>query len=131
MFQKGCKLTELKKDQIHYELFTASVKEVTPVAAAEDFNGSAQVTVLVDDEENTITVKENETLLDAALKSGIDAPYSCQGGVCSSCMCMVTEGEVQLLKNSILTEDEIEEGLTLACQAVPKSAAITIDFDNV
>ncbi len=122
---------KIKKEQIHYELFTASVKEVAPVAATEDFNGSAQVTVLVDDEETTITVKENETLLDAALKDGIDAPYSCNGGVCSSCMCLVTEGEVQLLKNSILTEEEIEEGITLACQAVPKSAKISIDFDNV
>ena len=122
---------KFKKDQIHYELFTASIKEVAPISTSEDFNGSAQVTVLVDDEENTITVKENETLLDAALKGGIDAPYSCQGGVCSSCMCMVTEGEVQLLKNSILTDSEIEEGLTLACQAVPKSSKISIDFDNV
>jgi len=122
---------KIKKDQIHFELFTASIKEVAPVIATEDFNGSAQVTVLVDDEENTITVKENETLLDAALKGGIDAPYSCQGGVCSSCMCMVTEGEVQMLKNSILTDSEIEEGLTLACQAIPKSNTIAIDFDNV
>lgn len=122
---------KIKKDQIHYELFTASIKEVAPVSASEDFDGSAQVTILVDDEENTITVEENETLLDAALKGGIDAPYSCQGGVCSSCMCMVTEGEVQLLKNSILTDAEIEEGLTLACQAVPKSSKISIDFDNV
>jgi len=122
---------KIKKEQIHYELFTASVKEVATVNASDDFDGSAQVTVLVDDEENTITVKENETLLDAALKAGIDAPYSCQGGVCCSCMCMVTEGEVQLLKNSILTDAEIKEGLTLACQAIPKSANISIDFDNV
>jgi ring-1,2-phenylacetyl-CoA epoxidase subunit PaaE len=122
---------KIKKEQIHYELFTASVKEVTPVSASEDFSGTAQVTVLVDDEETTITVKEDETLLDAALKDGIDAPYSCNGGVCSSCMCLVTEGEVQLLKNSILTEEEIEEGITLACQAIPKSAKISIDFDNV
>jgi len=121
----------IKKDQIHFELFTASVKEVAQVMVTEDFNGSAQVTILVDDEENTITVNENETLLDAALKGGIDAPYSCQGGVCSSCMCMVTKGEVQLIKNSILTDTEIEEGLTLACQAVPKSSIIAIDFDNV
>ena len=124
-------INKIKKEQIHYELFTASVKEVAPVSASEDFNGSAQVTVLVDDEETTITVKEDETLLDAALKDGIDAPYSCHGGVCSSCMCLVTEGEVQLLKNSILTEEEIAEGITLACQAVPKSAKISIDFDNV
>jgi len=123
--------SRIKKEQIHFELFTASIKETKQVPASEGFNGSAQVTVLVDDEENTITVKENETLLDAALKSGIDAPYSCQGGVCSSCMCMVTEGEVQLLKNSILTDSEIEEGLTLACQAIPKSSKISIDFDDV
>lgn len=118
------------KNQIHYELFTASKIEVSTNTPLE-FNGTAQVTVLVDDEETTITVKKDETLLDAALKSGIDAPYSCQGGVCSSCMCMVTEGEVQLLKNSILTDSEIEEGLTLACQAIPKSSTIAIDFDNV
>jgi len=122
---------KIKKDQIHFELFTASVKEVIPVKPTADFDGTAQVTVLVDDKENTITVQENETLLDAALKGGIDAPYSCQGGVCSSCMCLVTEGEVQMLKNSILTESEIEEGLTLACQAIPKSSIVAIDFDNV
>lgn len=119
------------KNQIHYELFTASQNEVPQTSSATEFSEAAQVTILVDDEETTITVKQNETILDAALKSGIDAPYSCQGGVCSSCMCMVTEGKVHMLKNSILTDSEIEEGLTLACQAVPKSATIAIDFDDV
>lgn len=121
----------ITKNQIHYELFTASKTEVPQTVTASEFTGTAQVTVLVDDEETTITVTKDETLLDAALKSGIDAPYSCQGGVCSSCMCMVTKGEVQLIKNSILTDSEIEEGLTLACQAVPKSNVIAVDFDNV
>lgn len=121
----------IAKNQIHYELFTAATSEAPKVIAPTEFNGSAQMTVLVDDEETTITIKQDETLLDAALKNGIDAPYSCQGGVCSSCMCLVTEGEVQLLKNSILTDSEIEEGITLACQAVPKSAVVKIDFDDV
>ena len=121
----------ITKTQIHYELFTAATAEAPKTATETEFNGTARMTVLVDDEETTITVKQDETLLDAALKNGIDAPYSCQGGVCSSCMCLVTEGEVQLLKNSILTDDEIEEGLTLACQAVPKSAVLKIDFDDV
>lgn len=119
------------KNQIHYELFTASTTEAPKVEIPTEFKGSAQMTVVVDDEETTVTIKQDETLLDAALKNGIDAPYSCQGGVCSSCMCLVTEGEVQLLKNSILTDDEIKEGITLACQAIPKSATLKIDFDDV
>lgn len=121
----------IAKKQIHYELFTASSVEAPKAESTTEFKGSAQMTVLVDDEETTVTIKQDETLLDAALKNGIDAPYSCQGGVCSSCMCLVTEGEVQLLKNSILTDAEIEDGITLACQAVPKSAVVKIDFDNV
>ncbi len=119
------------KNQIHYELFTASTSNTPQTTTSSEFNGTAQMTVLVDDEETTITIIQDETLLDAALKNGIDAPYSCQGGVCSSCMCKVTEGEVQLLKNSILTDSEIEEGITLACQAIPKSSIISIDFDNI
>ncbi len=120
----------ITKEQINYELFTATTKD-NPQTESADFSGTAQVTILVDDEETTITVKENQTILEAALKADIDAPYSCQGGVCSSCMCMVTSGEVHLLKNSILTDDELEEGLSIACQAIPKSSNITIDFDNV
>lgn len=119
------------KDQIHFELFTASVKEAALTNDSTEFNGTAQVTVLVDDEETVITVKENETILDAALKGGIDAPYSCQGGVCSTCICLVTEGSVHMRKNSILTDSEIKDGLTLACQSIPKSATITVDFDDV
>jgi ring-1,2-phenylacetyl-CoA epoxidase subunit PaaE len=119
------------KNKIHYELFTASKTEPSKESTSTEFNGTAKVTILVDEEETTITVKQDETLLDAALKNGIDAPYSCQGGVCSSCMCLVTEGEVQLLKNSILTDAEINEGITLACQAIPKSSVIKIDFDDV
>jgi len=119
------------KNKIHFELFTASKTTAAPIETTGEFNGTAQVTILVDDEETTITVKENETILDAALKAGIDAPYSCQGGVCSSCACIVTEGKVQLLKNAILTDAEIEEGLTLSCQAVPRSSVIKIDFDEV
>ena len=119
------------KNQIHYELFTASTSETPKAESSKEFTGSAQMTVMVDDEETTVTIKQDETLLDAALKNGIDAPYSCQGGVCSSCMCLVTEGEVQLLKNSILTDDEIKEGITLACQAIPKSVTLKIDFDDV
>ncbi len=72
-----------------------------------------------------------KTILDAALDQDIDAPYSCQGGVCSSCICKITEGSAAMEKNSILTDGEIAEGLVLACQAHPTSSSITVDFDDV
>ena len=71
------------------------------------------------------------TILDAALQKNIDVPYSCQGGVCSSCIAKISSGTATMLQNNILTESEIEEGLVLTCQAVPQSPSITIDFDDV
>ena len=71
------------------------------------------------------------TILDAALQKNIDVPYSCQGGVCSSCIAKISSGTATMIQNNILTESEIEEGLVLTCQAVPQSPSITIDFDDV
>ena len=67
----------------------------------------------------------------AALAKGLDAPYSCQGGVCSSCLAKVTEGAAEMEKNTILDEDEVAEGLILTCQAHPTTPNIKIDFDDV
>ncbi len=118
----------VQKDKIHFELFTSSTEEVEIDA---DLEGKTQITVLVDDEEFTFAMDQKKTILDAALEEDIDAPYSCQGGVCSSCICRITEGIAVMEKNSILTDGEIAEGLILACQAHPTSATLTIDFDDV
>ncbi len=71
------------------------------------------------------------TLLDAALNQNLDVPYSCQGGVCSSCICKITNGSAKMIENNILTDLEIQDGLTLACQSIPTSKSISIDFDDV
>ena len=115
-------------ENIHFELFTVSVDEE---ATSEIKEGTTEITVLLDDEETTFTMTQTDNLLAAALRNDLDAPYSCQGGVCSSCMCKITEGKAVMVKNSILTDSEIEEGLTLACQAHPTTAKITVDFDDV
>ena len=94
-------------------------------------NKNISVTIVVDEEILTIKMAKNENILEAALKNNIDAPYSCQGGVCSSCMAKVTEGHAMMSANSILTDDEIKEGMILTCQAHPTTAKISIDFDDV
>ena len=70
-------------------------------------------------------------ILEAALDKDLDAPYSCQGGICSSCLARVTEGAATMRMNSILNESEINEGLILTCQAHPTTPKIVLDFDDV
>ena len=89
------------------------------------------VTILVDDETFTIEMSKKESVLEAALKNEIDAPYSCQGGVCSTCIAKITEGEVTMANNQILTDGEIAEGLILTCQSHPTTSTIAIDYDDV
>jgi ring-1,2-phenylacetyl-CoA epoxidase subunit PaaE len=114
---------------IKFELFSTSTANEN--AAAESHSGHTKITVMVDDEETTFEMSQKQTVLEAALKQGIDAPYSCQGGICSSCLARITSGSAEMKKNSILTDGEIAEGLILTCQAHPTSAEIYVDYDDV
>lgn len=118
----------IKESAIKFELFSTS----TAVHEIEkSLEGHTKITVLVDDEETTFEMSQKQTLLEAALKQGIDAPYSCQGGICSSCLARITTGTAEMKKNSILTDGEIAEGLVLTCQAHPTSKEIYVDYDDV
>ena len=88
-------------------------------------------TLIVDDEKTTLLMNQSQTVLEVALENDIDAPYSCQGGVCSSCICRVTEGSAIMRQNNILTDSEVNEGLVLSCQAEPTSSIIKVDFDDI
>ena len=116
------------KENIYFELFTVSIDED---AVSEIKEGNSEITVLLDDEETTFTMTQTDDILAASLRNDLDPPYSCQGGVCSSCLAKVTEGKAVMTKNSILTASEVDEGLILTCQAHPTTQKITIDFDDV
>nr|WP_294931689.1 ferredoxin--NADP reductase [uncultured Flavobacterium sp.] len=118
----------VKESAIKFELFTSSSQEQEIKTSLE---GHTKITVLVDDDEVSFEMSQKQTILDAALKQGIDAPYSCQGGICSSCLARVTSGTAEMTKNSILTDKEIASGLILTCQAHPTSESIYIDYDDV
>ena len=118
----------VKESAIKFELFTTSSNENV---IKENLEGHSKITVMVDDEETTFEMSQKQTILEAALKQGLDAPYSCQGGICSSCLARVTSGTVEMTKNSILTDKEIADGLILTCQAHPTSAAVYVDYDDV
>lgn len=119
---------KISSDNIHYELFTVTENKQ---AALEIKNGKTEITIILDDEETSFTMKQSDTVLAAALRNKLDAPFSCQGGVCSSCLALITEGEAVMTKNEILTDEELKEGLTLTCQAHPTTDKIIVDFDSV
>ena len=114
------------EEHILFELFVASenAKEI-------NVRGLTSVRVLLDGETHEIQVPKEEFLLDSLLEQGIDAPYSCQGGSCSSCICKITEGGADMARNQVLTDKEIASGFVLSCQAKITSASIAVDFDNV
>lgn len=71
----------------------------------------------------------DKPILDHLLDSGLPAPYSCREGQCSACACRVLEGEVTMRHNEVLDEEDLAEGIRLACQSLPVSDKVTISYE--
>ncbi|SFP52618.1 3-ketosteroid 9alpha-monooxygenase subunit B [Geopseudomonas sagittaria] len=91
---------------------------------------AARLEVSLDGAEHALDCEPGETLLDAMRRNGVRAPQSCLVGACASCMCTVEQGEVELLRNEALDQQELDEGWTLACQAVATSAHVRVRFPD-
>ncbi len=74
--------------------------------------------------------KNNKSILDAGLDAGLDLPFACKAGVCSTCKCKVIEGEVEMDANFALEDYEVREGYILSCQSFPITDKVTIDYDR-
>lgn len=127
-------LTELGMDgeKIHNERYGAPRKGKEP-ALVEGGVGKTQavVNVILDGHRKSFEMsQESGNLVDAAAEEGIDLPYSCKGGVCATCRTHVRDGEVRMATNYGLEPWEVEAGFVLACQSVPVSSSVTIDYDK-
>jgi len=92
---------------------------------------SKKVKIICDEIEYNLQMEEDKTILELALENDIDAPYSCQGGICSTCLAKLESGSVEMDNNQILTDDEIQDGYILSCQSRPRSDEVTINYDQV
>ena len=124
---------DVPASKIHFELFTTpgSKKKVDPMASTRSANSvDASVTVIQDDMQFDFQLpSDGSTILDAAMRAGADLPFSCKGGVCSTCKAKVLEGEVEMEVCYALEPDELEAGYVLTCQSHPKSKRIVVSFD--
>ncbi|WP_210464860.1 1,2-phenylacetyl-CoA epoxidase subunit PaaE [Rufibacter roseolus] len=123
------------REKIHFELFTTadsgqkSQKRAENAQAHEDKKSRVQVRL----DGNYLNLEMSyygNTILDAAAETGADVPYSCKGGVCSTCRAKVLEGEVEMDVNYSLEPEEVAAGYILTCQARPISERVVVDFDQ-
>ena len=135
--QVSAALRDLKvgAERIHAEHFRvdaqAAVAVAAPAAAAAAPSGMAQVSVRMDGRRRAFTMRvDDETVLDAAARAGIELPFSCRAGVCSTCRTKVVSGTVQMAQNYALEDWELEQGYVLACQARCTSAVLELDYDE-
>lgn len=103
-----------------------AVVEATPGTTAD----AATVRVDIDGETHTLPWPRSKKLLDVLLDHGIDAPYVCRESACATCVCSVKQGRTRMLMNESLIEEELAQGLTLACQTLPESNELHIAFDQ-
>lgn len=120
------------KSRIKAELFgTPLAVKPRVVQAAELTDEHCEVEVVLDGSRRSFSMPKNGiSVVDAGLKAGIDMPYACKGGVCSTCRAQVLSGEVDMDNNFALEDYEVARGFVLCCQSFPVSDKLVIDFDQ-
>jgi len=120
----------IEKSKIHFERFTTTEKEETSKKQTEEITSNVLVSIDGDDFEFTLS-SNGKSILDAAMDAGADVPFSCKGGVCCTCKAKVLKGKASMNQNSSLSEEEVEDGFILTCQAHPITENIIVDFDEM
>lgn len=122
------------REKIHIERFVSALDgrpraQPAPIAASAPPKNIAAL--IVDGKRRDVPVAEGEAILDAALRAGMDLPYACKGGMCSTCRAKVVEGKVEMALNYSLEPWEIAAGFVLTCQSHPLTDKVVIDYDQM
>ena len=113
------------EERIHLELFTGFGRADAPTRDYQD----AALTFLLSGKQQTVNLDAGETILEGALQTGSNAPYSCMGGACGTCRAKLLSGTVEMDQNFALGRRDLEAGYILTCQSHPTSPEVSVDYD--
>src|SRR5712672_3884318 len=128
-----CRDIGIAEEKIHVERFVSEfggkprAKKIVPAGAPP----KAIASLVIDGKRREVPVADGEAILDAALRAGMDLPFACRGGMCSTCRAKLVEGEAAMDVNYALEPWELEAGFILTCQAKPVSQKVVVDYDHV
>jgi len=131
--EAACRALGIEAERIHVERFVSEFggkprqKAVLPASAPP----KAFASLIIDGKRREVPVAEGEAILDAALRAGVDLPFACKGGMCSTCRAKLVEGEAEMDVNYSLEPWELKAGFILTCQAKPVSDKVVVDYDHV
>lgn len=115
-------LLGVSPERIRQESFSAAAA----TAAASSVGSRLQVRL--GGQQHALQVAPGQVLLDAMEQAGLQPPSACRAGVCAACSCRVLEGSVQLRSNQALSDEQLRQGWTLACQAEARSAELEVEY---
>jgi ring-1,2-phenylacetyl-CoA epoxidase subunit PaaE len=128
-----CRAIGIAEERIHVERFVSEFggKPRAKKVIAASAPAKALASLVIDGKRREVPVAEDESILDAALRAGMDLPFACKGGMCSTCRAKLVEGEAQMEVNYSLEPWELKAGFILTCQARPVSDKVVVDYDHV
>ena len=118
--------------QVHIEVFKSLDSDPFAAVTIEDVGDQEPATAVVelDGEIHTMSWPRSTKLLDVLLAAGLDAPFSCREGHCGACACTLRSGKVSMEVNDVLEQQDLDEGLILACQSHPESDSVEVTYDE-
>ncbi|WP_343662090.1 ferredoxin--NADP reductase [Chryseobacterium mucoviscidosis] len=120
----------IPKKNIHFELFEEFNDDIYPIEKEFPLLENVELAFkMLGKEYTTVLPTNEERILQQLLVQKFQVPYSCKSGICGSCECILEEGDVELLENEYLTENEEGRGHILACMSIAKSKKIKLNFD--
>jgi ring-1,2-phenylacetyl-CoA epoxidase subunit PaaE len=128
-----CRELGIATDRIHVERFVSEFggrprpKPIVPASAPP----KAIAALIIDGKRREVPVADGEAILDAALRAGIDLPFACKGGMCSTCRAKLVEGTAEMELNYSLEPWELKAGFVLTCQAKPTTDRVVVDYDQM
>jgi len=125
------------KDRIQTERFMSfdpayhtKNKAKSDISHEQEREKNVSISVILDGVTHNLKINEDDIILDALIAEGLDVPYSCKAGVCSTCRGKVIEGSVSMDKNFTLEADDVELGYALTCQARAMSKKLVVSYDE-